>query len=99
MKLLNEHGVTKAEKSVTRLYGLVIGVHDMVIARKGGHQHDERALRQMEIGDERVHRTELIAGIDEDIRPGALFRERAVRLGQRFQRPAGCRADADDACG
>ena len=63
---------------------------------KGGDQHNQRALGQMEICDQRVHRLEAVAGIDEDIRPAGALGEAAVLGCKGFDRAAGGGSDADD---
>ena len=84
------------EKAVALLDGDVVGVQDLFPAGERGDQHDERTLRQVEIRDERIHGLESVAGIDENIRPGGGLMEEPVLIRKRFQRPAGCRANADD---
>ena len=63
---------------------------------KGGNQHHQGRLRQVEIGDQAVHGLEAIAGINEDLRPFGLFLKAAVLVHQALQGPAGGGANADD---
>ena len=72
-------------------------MQDVLATCERGDEHNERALRQVEVRNERVERFELIARVDEDLRPRGFFTERAVGFHERFDCPAGCCADADDA--
>ena len=65
--------------------------------RQCGNQHDECALRQVEIRHERVDAAELIAGVNKNIRPAGSGAHGAVRLRKALQRPARSGADRDDA--
>ena len=67
--LYNAHGVPKRKEPIPLLYRFFIGVQHMLATRKCGYQHDEGALRQMEIGDQTVHGLEGIARVNENIRP------------------------------
>ena len=69
----------------------------MLSSGEGGDQHHQSAFRQVEIGDEGIHSLELVARVDEDIRPAGLGFEGAVVIYQGFQRPAGGGAHADNA--
>lgn len=69
----------------------------MVFAGEGGDQHDQGAFREVEVGDEGVYGFELVAGVDEDVRPAGLGGEGAVGAYQGFQGTAGGGAHADDA--
>ena len=46
---------------------MAICVEHALLAREGAHQHEQRGLRQMEIGEQRTHHPELMAGIDKNI--------------------------------
>ena len=67
--ICDEHGVAEGEEAVFLLDGLLIGAQDVLPPRQRRHQHHQRGLRQVEIGDETVQRLELVARIDEDVRP------------------------------
>ena len=60
------------------------------------YQHDERGLRQVEIGDQRVHDLKAIAGIDEDIRPAGAGPHGAILRRLRLHGAAACGTHADD---
>ena len=71
-------------------------MQDILATCERGDEHNERALRQVEVRNERVERLKPVARIDENLRPRGLFTERAVGLHERFDRTAGRCADADD---
>ena len=77
---MDEHGVAKGEEPVFLLHGNIVRMEDVFPARQSGYQHDQGALRQMEIGDQSVHAFELAAGIQEDIRPAFAFFKAALLL-------------------
>ena len=95
-KSRDEHRIAEGEEAVAFLHGDVVGVQDLFTVCECGDEHDERAFRQVEVCDERIHGLEFVAGIDENIRPCGGFMEIPVFVSQRFQRPAGSCADADD---
>ena len=95
-KSRDEHRISEGEEAVAFLHGNVVGIQDLFAVCKCGDEHDERAFRQMEVCNERIHSFEFVAGIDENICPCRGFMEIAVFIGQRFKRPAGCRTDTDD---
>ena len=95
IKSRDEHRISEGEEAVAFLHGNVVGIQDLFAVCKCGDEHDERAFRQMEVCNERIHSFEFVAGIDENIRPGGGLMEEPVLIRKRFQRPAGCRADAD----
>ena len=63
---------------------------------QGRHQHDQRALRQVEIGDQRVNALEGIAGINEDVGPAGSGGQAAILPGKALQGTAGSGAHGDD---
>ena len=69
----------------------------MFSACQCGYQHDERGLRQVEVCDQAVQNLELVAWINENVRPAAACADRAVLGCCGFQRPAACRTDTDNA--
>ena len=44
---------------------MAVGRHDLIIAGKGGHQHQQGGLRQVEIGDHGVHTAETVSRPDK----------------------------------
>lgn len=60
----------------------------MLSSGEGRHQHNERALRQMEIGYQGVRHFKTVAGVDINIGPAALGLHAAVLSGPGLQRPA-----------
>ena len=95
--LYNAHGVPKRKEPIPLLHRFLVGVQHMLAPSKRGYQHDEGALRKMEICDQAVHGLEGVTRIDENIRPSGLGLEGAVVVYQGFQGAAGGRAYADDA--
>ena len=67
----HEHCVSKAEKTVFFLYSNLIGIHRLLIAVESGNQHNQRAFRQMKIGNQPIYTPERKTWIDENIRPPA----------------------------
>ena len=63
---------------------------------QGRHQHDQRALRQVKVGDQRIHTLEGIAGVDKDVGPAGSSGQTAVLPGKALQRAAGGGAHGDD---
>jgi len=47
---------------------MAIGGHGALIAGEGAHQHDQRGLRQVKIGDQQIHLPKTVAWRDEDVR-------------------------------
>jgi hypothetical protein len=59
------------------------------MAGKGAHQHQQRRLGQVEIGDQRIHHAKRYAGVDEDrVSPLERLQEptlrRALQCAQRW---------------
>ena len=46
---------------------MAISVEHSLLASESAHQHEQRGLRQMEIGEQRAHHSEFIARIDKDV--------------------------------
>ena len=78
LMLYNTHSIPEGKEPIPLLYRFLVGVQHMLATRKRGHQHDQSALRQMEIGDQAVHGLEGVARIDENVRPSGLGLESAV---------------------
>ena len=61
----------------------------MLIAGKGADQHDQGALRQVEVGNQAIQHLELVARIDKDVGVARLLVQRQTLTGsQCFQRAA-----------
>ena len=86
--LLDEHRISEGEEAVFVLHRGVVGVHDDLLARKSGDEHDERAFGEVEIGDERIDCFEFITGINEDACVVTHGMYDAVLCGGAFQRSA-----------
>ena len=61
-----QHGVAVAVEAQPRLDGLPVGGQDTGGAGEGGDQHQQRALRQMEVGEQAIDHPEVEAGADEE---------------------------------
>lgn len=68
----------------------------MFPARQGGDQHDEGGFGQVEVGDEGVQALEPVAGVDEDIGPPGLHRQRPILVGEGLNGAARGGAHADN---
>src|SRR5437764_3870291 len=80
----DQHGVAVREKAIPLADGFCIGGLDPIEARESRHQHQERALRQVEVGQEPVYHAEFIAGRDEQV--GGARTRPALRRLERPQR-------------
>ncbi len=63
------------------LHGLAVGLHDEFFAGKGAHEHNERALRQVEGGEQTAHHLVFVAGVDEDVRIAAAWGQGTTMAG------------------
>ena len=93
----NHHRVAEGEKAVSFFHGLLIDGQRVFAAHQRGDEHEQRALRQVEVGDERVHSLDLHAGGDENLGEAAAGVHDAVLRRDGFQRAHARCADADDA--
>ena len=62
--------------------------------QQSGNQHQQRALRQMEVGDQSVHAQKYISRTDEDVGFTRAGRKNTIGTGAGFQYAAGGGADA-----
>ena len=92
----HEHAIAKAIKSVSILYGMPVCRHGMLISGKSADQHDQRAFRQMKVGDQPVENLEPITGINENAGPSLSRLHPAVRQPDAFQCPAAGRSHRDN---
>ena len=95
-KLFDEHTVAEREEAVFLVDRRLISRHDLFFGRKRAHKHDQRRLRQMEIGDQTVDRFELITRENENIGIFMTLAELAILAHDRFQCPAAGRTDRDN---
>ena len=84
---LDEHRVPEAEETVAQSDRLCVGAPDALDPGESHGQRQHGAARQMEVGEQRVHRTETVPGRDEDIGRGADPSVRAHRGLDRQPRP------------
>src|SRR5207249_1177716 len=64
-----QHAVAKAVKAVALPDRLRVGGENSLPAREGADQHQQRALREMEVRDHRIDNLEPVAGKDQEARP------------------------------
>ena len=67
LNALQKHGITITKEPIALRNGMGVGRPYAVEARKGTHQHEQGGLGQVKVGDERIHRLELIARGDEEV--------------------------------
>lgn len=92
----NQHRVAEAEEAVALLDRDFVGAQRVFAAHQGRDEHQQRALRQVEVGDQRIHRLDGHAGGDEDLRKAAARVHDAVLCGHGFQRAHARGAHAHD---
>src|SRR6266852_1399270 len=95
---LQEHAVAVGVETITLFDGVVVGAQDSSFAGEGAHQHEQRGLRQMEVGKHPFYYLEVIAWINENV-GFARFCFDAPRtvLGRIFQSADRGSTDGDDA--
>ena len=62
-----QHRVAVAEEAVARVDRVAVQRHHVRVAGEGGDEHQQRAARQVEVGDQAVDDAELEARRDEDV--------------------------------
>src|SRR3990167_3932951 len=77
--LNNERGVAVGVEAVARADRVSVRLHDQLPPRERADQHEERRARQVEVGQEDVHRAEAEAGRDVE---GGLAGERGDAAGR-----------------
>ena len=92
---LDQHRVAEGEEAVFLLHGDLVGRQYALPVPQGRDQHDQRAAGQVEVGDQRVHQLEAVAGLDEDAGVAPLGHQPAVLRGG-FQRAHAGGAHGDD---
>ena len=70
---------------------MAVQAHDVLVARKSADQHHQRALGQVEVGDQAVHHLEFKTWRDENLRVAAGL----AKFSPRFQRAHRRRAHCD----
>ena len=94
--LLDEHGIAEGEETVFFLHRGPVGPQRFLPSHQRADEHEQSALGQVEIGDERVNGLDPDARIDEDRGvPGAGMYDAVLRC-HGFERPDGSGADADN---
>src|SRR5690606_29996120 len=61
-----QHRVAVGEEAVALLHRMAVGGEDPLLPGEGRDQHQQRAFRQVEVGHQRVHAADPVAGEDED---------------------------------
>ena len=95
--LQNQHGIAKTKETIFLFYGHFIGRHGLFVAVQRGHQHDEGALRQVEVGDEAVDAVELDTRVQEDGGVATAGFDLAILGGNGFQGAAAGGSNRNDA--
>ena len=99
-RALQQHRVAVAEESVARIDRVGIQRAHVVEPRERADQHHQRALGQVEVGDQHIDHAEREAGRDEDVGVAAAGLQRTAgttRDGSRFERAQRRGADRHDA--
>ena len=94
--LLNEHRITKAKEAILLLDSDLIRCHSLIIPIERGNQHNERALRQVEVCDQAVNGVQLDTGINKNARVATAGYDLAVAVPDGFQRAAAGCADSNN---
>src|SRR5207244_12173608 len=66
--LLQEHAISIAIEPVFLLDGVAVGIENGVHPSKRADQHQEAGLRQVKIGQQGSNHSELVSGVDKDVR-------------------------------
>ena len=93
--LYNQHSVAEGKEPILLLHRRAISVQNVRAVVKRRHQHEQRAFRQVKIGDQAVNGFESISGIDENSRIPADGVNNALLVGCAFQGSTGCRTHRD----
>src|SRR4051812_41315387 len=96
--LLDEHAIAVREEAVALADGVLVGGEDAVASGEGGDEHEERRLRQVEVGEQRAHDAEVEARVNKDVGfAGAGDEPTRVLSGDKLKGADGGSADGDDA--
>src|SRR5687768_7007634 len=80
-----QHRVPVAVEAVALFDRLAVEAQDALAAREGADQHEQRAARQVEVGEQRVDGAEPRAGEEEEARLARAGVERARVAGAGLQ--------------
>ena len=80
----DEHAIAVGEEAITTLYGMTVSGEGVFSPGKRAHQHQERRLRQMEIGEHRLDYFEAAARREKDVGRAAMGLQ-AADAGTVFQ--------------
>jgi hypothetical protein len=61
--LENQHGIPKGEEPVPLVNGFTIRPKDELASGQGTHQHHERRLGQVEVGDQAIDGPKGVSGV------------------------------------
>ena len=67
IRLNNQHTISVGKEAVFFFDGFGVGLEDEVAVGKGGDEHDQRALREVKIGEEGVDNLKVIWRVNKDI--------------------------------
>ena len=68
LRLYDHHRISKGKKAISLTHCLLIAPESEFPAHQRADQHDQRGLRQVEVGDETVYHVKFIPWVDENIR-------------------------------
>ena len=81
---MDKHTIAKTKEMIALADGFLICGENMFSACHSAHKHDQGGFRQVEVCNQCVHHPDFLAGIDENIRPAGVGRERKSVLSDRF---------------
>ena len=92
----HQHGIAVAEEAVALAHRVRVGREHQLAAGERRHQHQQRRLRQMEVGQQRIDHPEAIARADEQRRlarhrPSTAASSRPPARPTRARAPPWCR--------
>ena len=83
---LKEHCITKRKKPVLGFNCSLISIQNEIAPCKSADQHDKGRLGQMEISNDGINNLEIIARINENLRPATFALDFVFSCGGLFQR-------------
>ena len=99
IRLNNQHAIAVGEEAVFFFDGFGVGLEDEVAVRKGGDEHDQGALREVEVGEEGVDDFKLVGRVDENIGFSVRFLKFCAVACEAFEHSGAGGASGDDAAG
>ena len=82
---------------IALLYGVFIGIEDVLASGESRDKHQKRAFGSVEVGQHLIHDPELESGSDEEVRCRALgLQETCIAVDRALEGPDTCCADGND---